>query len=81
MLVIGELVELGGIDVMKVLLIVCVLVGMLATVTIASAQELGPGDAAPPFSLIGSDGAMHSLGDLTGRTVVLAWFPKAFTGG
>ena len=81
MLVIGELVELGGIDVMKVLLIVCVLVGMLATVTIASAQELGPGDAAPPFSLIGSDGATHSLSDLTGRTVVLAWFPKAFTGG
>ncbi len=80
MLVIGE-VELGGIDVMKVLLIVCVLVGMLATVTIASAQELGPGDAAPPFSLIGSDGATHSLSDLTGRTVVLAWFPKAFTGG
>ena len=80
MLVIGE-VELGGIDVMKVLVIVCVLVGMLATVTIASAQELGPGDAAPPFSLIGSDGATHSLSDLTGRTVVLAWFPKAFTGG
>jgi len=80
LLVIGE-VELGGIDVMKVLLIVCVLVGMLATVTIASAQELGPGDAAPPFSLIGSDGATHSLSDLTGRTVVLAWFPKAFTGG
>ena len=80
MFVIGE-VELGGIDVMKVLLIVCVLVGMLATVTIASAQELGPGDAAPPFSLIGSDGATHSLSDLTGRTVVLAWFPKAFTGG
>lgn len=80
MLVIGE-VELGGIDVMKVLLIVCVLVGMLATVTIASAQELAPGDAAPPFSLIGSDGATHSLSDLTGRTVVLAWFPKAFTGG
>jgi len=78
--VIGQ-VELGGIDVMKVLLIVCVLVGMLATVTIASAQELGPGDAAPPFSLIGSDGATHSLSDLTGRTVVLAWFPKAFTGG
>ncbi len=78
--VIGQ-VELGGIDVMKVLLIVCVLVGVLATVTIASAQELGPGDAAPPFSLIGSDGATHSLSDLTGRTVVLAWFPKAFTGG
>ena len=80
-LVIGGLVVPGGVDIMKVLLIACVLVGMLATVPIASAQELGPGDVAPPFSLIGSDGEMHSLVELTGRTVVLAWFPKAFTGG
>jgi len=40
------------------------------------------GDTAPPFALPGSDGAMHSLSDHAGkRTVVLAWFPKAFTGG
>lgn len=47
----------------------------------AYAQELGPGDQAPPFELPGSDGNTHSLADYEGRTVVLAWFPKAFTGG
>ena len=43
--------------------------------------ELKVGDPAPAFSLPGSDGKTHSLADLKGKTVVLAWFPKAFTGG
>jgi len=36
---------------------------------------------APAFSLPGSDGKTHSLSESKGKTVVLAWFPKAFTGG
>jgi thioredoxin-dependent peroxiredoxin len=44
-------------------------------------EELKVGDPAPPFSLPGSDGKTHSLADYRGKTVVLAWFPKAFTGG
>ena len=47
----------------------------------AVAEELKVGDQAPDFSLPGSDGKTHSLSDLKGKTVVLAWFPKAFTGG
>lgn len=43
--------------------------------------SLGPGDTAPPFSLKGSDGRTHALAESKGRGVVLAWFPKAFTGG
>ena len=39
------------------------------------------GDTAPEFTLPGSDGAMHSLSDYRGRYVVIAFFPKAFTGG
>ena len=39
------------------------------------------GDPAPAFSLPGSDGKTHSLSEYKGRTVVLAWFPKAFSGG
>jgi peroxiredoxin len=31
--------------------------------------------------LRGSDGSVHRLADYKGKTVVLAWFPKAFTGG
>ncbi len=44
--------------------------------------ELKVGEAAPAFSLPGSDGKTHALADSRGKkAVVLAWFPKAFTGG
>lgn len=42
---------------------------------------LKPGDPAPEFELEGSDGRTYRLSDLRGQPVVLAWFPKAFTGG
>ena len=43
--------------------------------------KLKAGDMAPPFALQGSDGKIHRLSDYKGKTVVIAWFPKAFTGG
>lgn len=44
--------------------------------------ELAAGDHAPAFELPGSDGATYRLADFRGKkVVVLAWFPKAFTGG
>lgn len=47
-----------------------------------SAAELKAGDKAPDFSLVGSDGKTYNLADFAGKqTVVLAWFPKAFTPG
>ena len=46
------------------------------------AEGLQVGEMAPAFSLAGSDGKAHSLADHAGRrAVVVAWFPKAFTGG
>lgn len=46
------------------------------------AKELKTGDAAPDFSLKGSDGKTYALADFKGKkAVVVAWFPKAFTGG
>jgi hypothetical protein len=42
---------------------------------------LKAGDVAPAFALQGSDGKVHRLSDYKGKTVILAWFPKAFTGG
>lgn len=47
----------------------------------ANAADLKVGDQAPDFSLPGSDGQTHQLSKLRGKFVVLAWFPKAFTGG
>ena len=46
-----------------------------------SRVALAPGDRAPEFSLQGSDGRTYRLKDLAGHPVVIAWFPKAFTGG
>jgi len=43
--------------------------------------ELKPGDPAPDFTMPGSDGRTYRLKELLGRPVVIAWFPKAFTGG
>lgn len=48
----------------------------------ALATELQVGDLAPAFELPGSDGKTYRLSDYRGKqAVVLAWYPKAFTGG
>ncbi len=45
-----------------------------------SAVEVG--DPAPEFTLKASDGKSYSLTDFKGKKpVVIAFFPKAFTGG
>ncbi len=57
--------------------------GMVLAGRSAGAAE-GPkvGDKAPDFTLKGSDGKTYSLADFKGKKgVVIAWFPKAFTGG
>jgi peroxiredoxin Q/BCP len=45
-------------------------------------MRLGVGDKAPDFSLPASNGKTVKLSDYLGKKkVVLAFFPKAFTGG
>ena len=40
------------------------------------------GEEAPAFSLKGSDGKTYELSAFRGqKAVVVAWYPKAFTGG
>jgi hypothetical protein len=52
------------------------------TTTATTTAELKVGDQAPDFTLPGTDGKTYTLSkELKGRWVVLAWFPKAFTGG
>ena len=68
---------------MSKLLLVSALWSGLAAAAIGGwqAPELKVGDKAPDFSLAGTDGKTHTLADFKGKWVVLAWFPKAFTGG
>ncbi len=69
---------------MRMLVACCIMVVMaVAAVGVGGvqAQGLEVGDMAPAFSLPGTDGKTHSLSDYAGTPVVLAWFPKAFTGG
>lgn len=67
------------------MLVACCVMAVMAMAVVgaggAQAQELKVGDMAPAFSLPGTDGKTHSLSDYAGTPVVLAWFPKAFTGG
>jgi peroxiredoxin Q/BCP len=47
----------------------------------AQRAELQVGDIAPDFTLEGTDGQTHRLSEYRGQTVVVAWFPRAFTTG
>jgi len=69
--IVGQRMAMLGLGVLSVLIVAG-----------AAAAELKVGDPAPPFSLPGSDGKTYSLEDFKGKSaVVVAWFPKAFTGG
>ena len=69
---------------LRLLPLALVACGWLANPSAAQtpAMELKVGDQAPDFTLPATDGKTYTLSkDLKGRWVVLAWFPKAFTGG
>jgi len=55
----------------------------IATALLAApALAVEVGDLAPDFTLAASDGKTYHLADFKGRqTVVLAWYPKAYTSG
>jgi peroxiredoxin Q/BCP len=57
-----------------------VLVATLLVSSLALARPK-PGDAAPDFAAPSTSGKTVRLADYKGQTLVLAFFPKAFTGG
>lgn len=55
---------------------------LASSVHLRARADLAVGDMAPDFTLQASDGHTYSLSDFKGRqAIVIAWFPKAFTGG
>ncbi len=59
---------------------------LFVTISSAFAADDKPivkvGDKAPDFKLKASDGKDYTLSQFKGKQpVVIAWFPKAFTGG
>lgn len=56
--------------------------GLLAAGLAGAAEPPGVGDPAPDFSLLGTDGKTYTLKQFRGKSaVVIAWYPKALTGG
>jgi len=65
-----------------VVLTVLMLAGLGFAAVPATAGDLKVGDQAPNFKLQATDGKTYQLADFKGKeSVVLAWFPKAFTQG
>jgi len=60
---------------------ICGLLALLTLIVAPLHAEVKTGDQAPDFALQGSDGKVHKLSDYQGKVVIVAWFPKAFTGG
>jgi thioredoxin-dependent peroxiredoxin len=56
-------------------------IAFAAVVALMAAARPEPGQRAPDFTLESSTGQQVSLKGLRGRSVVLAFFPKAFTSG
>lgn len=51
-------------------------------VTDSANAEVAVGDASPAFKLTGSDGKTYTNEQFKDKkVVVIAWYPKAFTGG
>ena len=66
---------------MKTKTLLTAVIGLALASLPAFAADLKVGAKAPDFELTGSDGKNYKLSDMKGKAVVIAWFPKAFTGG
>ena len=68
---------------MKLLFALALGAAFMTATLVSAAEPLKVGDTAPDFTMVGSDGKTYKLSELNkaGKAVVVAWFPRAFTGG
>ena len=67
---------------MKTLLTVSLLFLGVTLMADSADAEVSVGDAVPAFELTGSDGKTYTNKQFEGKkAIVIAWYPKAFTGG
>ena len=80
--VLPRLVEISNMKLAPLLAATAMLAITFQSARAADAVMLKAGDKAPAFTLKGSDGKTYKLSQFQGKkAVVVAWFPKAFTGG
>jgi peroxiredoxin Q/BCP len=69
-------------NLMRTIGAIAMLLSLAGTASAFEKGDLKVGDEAPAFELKGSDGETYKLSDFKDeKVVVVAWFPKAFTGG
>jgi peroxiredoxin Q/BCP len=75
----------GGDDLMKWMIGLGAALAALALAVPGGAEDAkapGIGEKAPDFKLVGTDGKTYTLSQFQGKSaVVIAWYPKALTGG
>ena len=70
-----------GLNTMNIKALLTAVIGLALASLPAFAADLKVGDKAPDFELTGTDVKNYKLSEMKGQAVVIAWFPKAFTGG
>ncbi|QDV54968.1 peroxiredoxin [Rosistilla oblonga] len=66
----------------KVYVLGAMLLSSLLLMSGTARAEVKVGDDVPEFKLVGSDGKTYTSEQFKGKqAIVIAWFPKAFTGG
>ncbi len=63
-------------------LVVALTLGAFLAMSESAPAEVSIGDDVPAFEMVGSDGKTYTSEQFKGKkAIVIAWYPKAFTGG
>ena len=72
----------SGVKMRSTLFLTVLWFGAVTSMSGSATAEINVGDDVPDFKMVGSDGETYSNKDFKGKKAfVIAWYPKAFTGG